>query len=227
MIREHSTVQATWKSRGSNQFSPDCLRSGLRFSIVGFPTGRTVMNDEVWMPISNFESSYEISNLGRVKRNARKVVRRDGFISTLEEKILTPQLDRSTGYYKISFGENRKRFAFSIHRLVASNFVLNKNPINLIEVNHKNAIKTDNRPENLEWVTRSQNVRHAISLNLIDFIRGEDSPSAKLKTNQVLEIRSLFDRVPDRKTLEEMGARYGVDWQSIRSVIRRTTWNHL
>ena len=47
---------------------------------------------------------------------------------------------------------NGKRKKMLVHRLVAMCYL--NNPYNLSEVNHKNKIKTDNRPENLEWVTR-------------------------------------------------------------------------
>ena len=82
----------------------------------------------------------------------------DGRIwSDKTRRFLKPCMSNS-GYQMVNLCVDGKGHIKTVHRLIASAFV--PNPDNLEFVNHKNEDKSDNRPENLEWVTRSQNVRH-------------------------------------------------------------------
>ena len=89
-------------------------------------------------------------------------ITKEGFVISYKNKVpkvLKGQLDRD-GYYKVEIRENRVRKWYFVHRLVAIQYI--PNPENKPEVNHINGIKTDNRVENLEWVTRSENAKHAV-----------------------------------------------------------------
>ena len=78
-------------------------------------------------------------------------------------KKLKP-IKKTTGYYCVWLCNNTKHFNKLIHRLVAEAFI--PNPLCKKTVNHKNGIKTDNRVENLEWCTYSENILHAFKTGL-------------------------------------------------------------
>jgi antitoxin component HigA of HigAB toxin-antitoxin module len=70
-----------------------------------------------------------------------------------------------------------------VHRLVAQAFI--PNPENKPTVNHINGDKSDNRVENLEWMTRSEQTQHAISTGLITYTYGEDHHTSKLTKKDI------------------------------------------
>lgn len=115
--------------------------------------------NEVWKPIPGYEEYYEISSLGRVKRI--KVGH-----GTQAGRIIKEYFDKHTGYCRVALSVNSKVKDYSVHRLVAMTFL--PNPEEKREVNHINGIKTDNRLENLEWATPSENRIHAYDTGLID-----------------------------------------------------------
>ena len=88
-------------------------------------------------------------------------------------------------YMMIDLCKNGKTKKHLIHRLMAETFLENKE--NKVQVNHINGIKTDNRLQNLEWNTRSENQLHSINLGLRT-TTGEKNSQSKLKSEQVLFI---------------------------------------
>jgi hypothetical protein len=117
---------------------------------------------ECWFPILNYEGFYEISNLGRVKSLKRNVKTKDNKIKHLKEKILIPKKDES-GYVHVILSKNNIKDIRNVHRLVCENYFKDKN-FNKSNVNHKNGIKDDNRLENLEFVTSSENHKHKFNV---------------------------------------------------------------
>lgn len=71
----------------------------------------------------------------------------------------------TSGYPQLTLWKGGKARTHSVHRLVAETYI--RNTKNKAQVNHKNGIKTDNRVENLEWVTHSENTTHAYGTGLM------------------------------------------------------------
>jgi len=109
------------------------------------------IGEEIWKPVINFEYLYECSNFGRVRS-----IGKDG--RGFRSRILNGYKNEF-GYLVVSFVGLNNSKKLKIHRLVASSFI--PNPENKRTVNHKNGIKTDNRVENLEWCTHSENHLHS------------------------------------------------------------------
>ena len=110
--------------------------------------------EEFWKDVIGYEGLYQISNLGRAKR----------FYKNKSEKILKP-IKGHLGYMFYSFCKETKNKTYRIHRLVALHFI--PNPNNYPEVNHIDGDKENYSIENLEWCTRSQNMKHGHTLGLI------------------------------------------------------------
>lgn len=163
--------------------------------------------EEVWKPIEEFPD-YAVSSHGRV-------------YSFKNDLILTPRLD-SAGYYKLSIYRDAKRYTRLVSRLVAITF-LGPPPSDKHEADHINAVRTDNRPENLRWLSKKENLRRR---DMSEIARGESQGLAKLTEEQVKQIRRRYAIGP-KVTQTELAKEYGVDQSIISDIVNRKTWKHI
>jgi hypothetical protein len=169
------------------------------------------MNEE-WRDIPGYEGSYQVSNLGNVK----SLKRLDSIGRQVRERILKPFLDRN-GYFMVNLVIENKSITSKIHRLVADVFIENKE--DKPQVNHLNGIKTDNKVGNLEWTTRSENMKHAFKIGLCSNA-GEKNPSSKLNIEQVAEIRKLIKKY----SRKELARKFNVSYSTIVNVVKFNNW---
>lgn len=113
---------------------------------------------ENWKSIDGYKGLYEVSNLGRVRSLDRIVGNRWGKEHMRKGYVMT-STRTSKGYLGIQLFSNGIKKSFKTHRLVASAFI--PNPLNLDDVNHKDFDKSNNNVENLEWMSKEDNMQHA------------------------------------------------------------------
>lgn len=162
---------------------------------------------EIWKEVPGFEWRYRVSNRGRVFSSFKQ-----------EDKVF----DDSWIYYSVTCFKNGKSKKFMVHRLVAELFCEKREGCEI--VNHKDGNKHNNFASNLEWVTASENMRHAYDTGLIPRLQGEKSKNNKLTEKEVLEIIELSHRgVPQ----SVVGKLYDVCGQTISMVLTGKHWKYM
>ena len=168
---------------------------------------------ELWRPMVNYEGWYEVSNLGRYRRA------KPGF-GTSVGKVLKLHAN-NRGYQYAQPCKDSKKRNLLIHRLVMEAFI---GPCpDGIQVNHKDGDKSNNRLDNLEYMTQSENMVHGREMGLFRPIRGEERCNSILTEENVHEIRRLVGK----ETPKEIAARFGVSRGLIYNVIHGKRWGWL
>jgi hypothetical protein len=162
---------------------------------------------EVFKSIDRGPKKLVVSNLGRVKR----VHMGNGLT------VLDLGCEMSIGYYCV----NVLGKVEYVHRLVMEAF---HGPSEL-QVNHKNGIKTDNRLENLEYVTPAENIQHALENGLKVALRGSQKTSAKLNEREVRQIKILY--MMGGYSHRSLADIFGVCHKGIWSILKGKKWGHV
>ena len=169
---------------------------------------------EIWRTIENY-SDYEVSNTGRVRSYKR------GWLKYLI-------LSKCKGYFRITLYNNGSFRRFFVHHLVLNAFV-GKCPDDY-ETNHKDGNKQNNNLFNLEWITRSENIKHAFKTGLKCFLGwnvnkvGEKTSYAKLKDNEVWLIKKLLYHNIKINLVSKM---FKVSYNTVYQIKRGWYWKHV
>lgn len=165
-----------------------------------------VIVQEEWRSVKGYEGLYEVSSFGQVR-------------SLGHMKRIRAQYTTECGYKTLQLYRNNRPKAFKVHRLVAAAFIGDP-PDGCTDTNHKNGIKTDNRAENLEWCTRTQNMAHAMEIGIFDQ-RGESGSGCRFSKEAV---DRGYELVKGGMNCVEAAVAVGITYEALRQAVYGKTW---
>lgn len=183
----------------------------------------SILDNEVWIDIKDFEDCYQISSYGRIKSKDREISGKSrggrSFVRYRKSQFIKPSFGRDT-YLQVGLQDDGRIKKISLHQLVARHFIINPNKLPC--VNHLDSNPMNNHVNNLEWSDCIGNNLHARTKGNWNE-RGERNCASKLKIDQVLEIRANTDK----KSIGKLSREYNVTRKCISNIINRKTWKHI
>lgn len=172
---------------------------------------------ETWKDVVGYEGWYQVSSLGNVRRvkMGRGVPRRNSLKHRINHKGYA-----SVVLCRVIDGKSTQINRF-VHHLVAEAFIALR-PSSDHQINHKDGDKINNCPQNLQWVTNAENMRHSWRMALRTNF-GQNNHTSKLTEKDVYEIISLKGKVSQR----QLSKKYGVGLNQIKGIHRGISWKHI
>lgn len=161
-------------------------------------------DNEIWKPVKDYEGLYEVSNLGRVKS-----------LKFPKHKIMKHTIN-GIGYTTVRLTKNNYSVNVASHRIIATAFI--DNPLNKPNINHINAIRTDNRIENLEWATSKENFEHALML-------GNVNPLCEKNCNTKITNEIALDIYNSQESKKYLCKKYNVSIDVVNNIKAGRSWS--
>ncbi len=171
---------------------------------------------EEWRTIPSLSGYYEASSLGRIRRA------RPGHATFIGRIIRSASHRRGYRYVCVPPSPGAKLRSCYVHALVAEAF-LGPCPLGM-QVNHRDLVKTNNVPINLEYVTPQENMEHARIAGRLWHPVGSASPSAKLTEVDIPKIRHLHREGVSQRKIARL---FGVQCATITAILLGRTWRHV
>jgi hypothetical protein len=173
---------------------------------------------ELWKPVLGLAKLYVVSNAGTVK-----CIGTHGRYAKPLGRIMKPHR-KPNGYMAIDLYESGDRLRMYVHRVVWAAF--NGEIPSGVEINHKNGVRDDNRLENLELVTRSENMLHGVRVlgRNSNPVRGHAHHKSKLTEDDVRAVWALAKAGKSQKAIAET---FGVSQAAIGFILTGKNWKHV
>lgn len=163
--------------------------------------------EEIWKDIPGWEGIYQVSNLARIR--CIRVTYFEG--------------DKFGDYIRVTLSDKKRRERHPLHRLVAQSFLPNTEPEKYM-VNHKDGNKKNNKLENLEWVTPSENIIHAFKMGLHVPSKGSKLNKGVLKEEDIPKILELCK---EGKSLTTIAKMFNTSYSNISIIKNNKAWKHI
>jgi len=176
-----------------------------------------------WKDIAGWEGLYQVSNFGAIKSLAKEWKGGQGCKGSHPDMIM--KLSPNTrGYPSICLCSGNNKRTYKVHRLVLEAFVGKSD----LQVNHKNGNKFDNRLENLEYCTGSENIQHAYRNGLNHGPRGKAQHLVRLTEAQVIRIKFIAKNyIHVHGYWVKLSKALNIDSCTIQDIIHNRTWKYI
>jgi len=166
--------------------------------------------EEKWRIISEADGKYSVSDKGRVKSNPGVTICKNGQLKKRKGRVL--KQSTSSNYNTVTYFLGSKKTTRTVHRLVAQVFCPNINSKEF--VNHIDGDKRNNNSANLEWVTASENLYHAVSIGKMP--HGENHYLSKVGE---IEILTMFTLYKNGFVQKDFSSRYKMRQTSVSRIL--------
>lgn len=181
---------------------------------------------EYWKEVFGFDR-YEASNMGRLRSKPRTWVKKyrggEDRKGRTSGRILSPAMDKC-GYMRTMIHNGDRYVTVKLHRIVLQTFTP-RDDYKSMEVNHMNGVKHDNRVENLQWCTRSENIKHSFETGLQDnFLNGtlkRNRERRRLSFDKFASLMDDYNRGIKAPTLAKL---YGINKKTTYQIVKGITY---